>query len=115
MEIELTTESRFRIRARAAAKAGFRVFPVRPRSKAPAISGWQSKATKDKKVIDSFWADHPDANIGVVTGGKLGLIVIDVDGDAGRQSLADLKQQHGRLPRTVKVLTPRGSHLLLPH
>src|SRR6202040_4156051 len=24
--------------------------------------------------------------------------------------LADLTQQHGRLPRTVKVLTPRGRH-----
>jgi putative DNA primase/helicase len=106
----LTTKRSLLSAARAAAQAGFRVFPVRPRSKAPAIIGWQSKATKDKKVIDFFWADHPEANIGVATGGKLGLLVLDVDGDEGGQSLADLRQQHGRLPRTVKVLTPRGKH-----
>ncbi len=74
------------------------------------ITGWQTKATEDKNAVETFWASHPDANIGVVTGGKLGLFVLDVDGDMGRQSLADLRQQHGRLPRTVKVLTPRGSH-----
>jgi putative DNA primase/helicase len=46
----------------------------------------------------------------VVTGGNLGLVVLDVDGDDGRQSLADLQQQHGRLPRTQLVRTPHGRH-----
>jgi len=100
----------FKRAARAAAKAGFRVFPIRPGSKSPAIKGWKAKASNDKNAVDAFWADHPDANIGVAAGGKLGLLVLDVDGDDRRQSLADLKQQHGRLPRTVKVLTPHGSH-----
>ena len=87
------TKGSFKRAARAAARAGFRVFPIRPRSKFPAIKGWQEKATTDKKAIDSFWAGHPDANIGVAAGGKLGLFVLDVDGDDGRQSLAELKQK----------------------
>ena len=96
--------------ARHAAKAGFRVFPLQPGRKLPAIKGWQEKATEREDEVDRFWAAHPNANIGIATGGGLNLFALDIDGDEGRQSLVDLEQQHGSIPETVMVHTPRGTH-----
>jgi putative DNA primase/helicase len=96
--------------ARDAVNAGFTVFPVTPGAKKPEISGWQEAATDSLKGVDRLWAVHPHANIGVMTGGELGLFVLDVDGDEGRQSLVALQERYGRLPRTVVVRSPRGYH-----
>jgi hypothetical protein len=100
----------FRNAARTVARARFKVFPLRPNSKAPAITGWQEVATKSLKAVDRLWAEHPNANIGIATGGKPGLFVLDVDGDKGRRSLKALRKQYGPLPPTVTVRTPRGDH-----
>src|SRR5262249_5210065 len=54
----------------------------------------------------------PDANVGLVTGSASRLLVLDVDGDQGRASLATLEQEHGRLPEGVRVHTPRGGQHL---
>ena len=105
----MTKQITFSKAACAAAKAEFRVFPIRPASKVPAIKGWKKKATRQKDKVDTFWTAHPDANIGIVTGGAW-LFVLDVDGDEGRQSLAALRQEHGSIPETVMVRTPRGKH-----
>jgi len=48
----------------------------------------------------------PDSGIGVRTGHRL--VVLDVDGDAGSDSLDELEQQHGKLPRTVSIKTGGG-------
>jgi putative DNA primase/helicase len=76
----------------------------------PAIKDWQQLATSSPKAIERLWRKHPTANIGILAGGRLGLFVLDVDRDEGRQSLAALQQRHGRMPRTVVVRTPRGAH-----
>jgi putative DNA primase/helicase len=106
----LTTECRFLKHARAAAEAGFRVFPIRPGLKAPALKDWQQIATSSAKAVERLWRDHPTANIGVLTGGRVGLFVLDVDGTEGQRSLKKLERRHGRLPWTVVVRTPHGSH-----
>src|SRR5258708_6730125 len=104
------SDSSFSRHACTAAKAQFRVFPLLPGSKKPAIKGWQSIATSKTRRVKRLWEDQPRANIGVVTGGDTGLFVVDVDGEDGRRSLAALERKHGCLPHTVEVRTPRGRH-----
>ena len=55
------------------------VFPVNPDTKAPLITGWQSRATCDRSGIIDLFKDYPSAAIGLVTGQKSGLVVIDID------------------------------------
>ncbi len=62
--------------ALAAAARGFRVFPLVPGTKKPAIEEWQNRATTDAAVIREAWALAP-YNIGIATGG--GLVGIDLD------------------------------------
>ena len=62
---------------------GFFVFPLKPNSKKPAISGWQDAATRNQIQIEKWWRHNPDYNIGIYTG-KFGddggaLLVVDVD------------------------------------
>lgn len=58
----------------------------------------------------------PDANVAGRTGRASGLVILDVDGDEGIASLRDLERQHGPLPTTASVVTPRGgSHFFFAH
>lgn len=58
------------------------------------------------------WAHRwPDANLGVVTGAISGVIVLDIDGREGANTLQDL----GSLPRTWRVSTGDGEHLWFKH
>lgn len=70
------------------AERGFRVFPVRSYSsdggreaKQPHIKGWQHNATFDLNQIESWWAQWPDAAVGLPCGDNAGLTVIDCDID----------------------------------
>lgn len=62
--------------ALAMAARGFRVFPLVPNSKKPAIKEWQKRATTDEATIREWWALRP-FNIGIATG--QGLVGIDLD------------------------------------
>jgi putative DNA primase/helicase len=106
----LSLKTPFLIAALAAAKAEFRVFPVAPASKAPAIKGWHATATSDAKAVKRLWRQHLNANVGIVTGGQAGLFVLDVDGEEGRESLQALRREFGPLPLTVATRTPNGKH-----
>jgi Bifunctional DNA primase/polymerase, N-terminal len=48
-------------------------------------------ATIDAGVITSWWHKMPDANIGVPTGRRSGLVVLDVDGPADLHSLLAIR------------------------
>jgi putative DNA primase/helicase len=61
-------------------------------------------ATTDLANIKAWWRRWPDANIGIATGPTSGIFVLDVDGNAGKASLAELQAEHGRL-------TGKGRHL----
>src|SRR5262249_45057018 len=68
-------------------------------------------ASADLGQIDAWWRDWPDANIGVATGTVSGVVVLDVDGDAGRESLTTLAP----LPDTWRSRTGRGEHVWFAH
>jgi hypothetical protein len=92
------------------ASRGWRVFPLVPRSKRPAIRNYHAAATTDENQIRRWWKTNPQFNIGIATGG--GIVVIDIDGRQGRQSLRVLEEQLGALPQTMQQRTPgQGRHL----
>jgi predicted P-loop ATPase len=76
--------------------------------KHPIESAWQKRATTDKKQIRKWWAAHPDANFGVATGHDSGIFVVDIDGEKGFSSLAELEEKNGKLPETFTVQTGSG-------
>ncbi len=120
-------------------RAGFRVLPVhdvsdgvcscpdpRPngspggkrcpdKGKHPRIGGWQREATGDAAELQRWWDKWPAANVGLAMGGPERLIALDVDGGAGRASLAQLELKHGALPETLTSRSGRvdgGEHRL---
>jgi len=92
------------------AARGWPVHPLAPRSKAGTVEEWGTAASTDPTVIRAWWRQSPDANIGVVTGQRSGLLVLDVDGPEGRASLEGLE-----VPATITGNTGRldgGRHLI---
>ena len=87
--------------ALAYAARGWRVHPLRPRDKLPKLKQWPERASTDPDTIRRWWAKEPTANIGIATGS--GLLVLDVDGDQGRESL-----NGHHLPPTVTARTGGG-------
>ena len=74
-------------------------------------------ATTDAATIRRWWAQFPMANVGIATGQRSGLVVLDVDpAKGGEEGLRDLEAQHGPLPATVMALTGGGgTHYLFRH
>ena len=68
--------------ALAHAKNGFYIIPLVQNSKKPLISDWQNRATTNPLQIDSWWSEHPNANIGIACEVS-NLIVIDLDTSKG--------------------------------
>lgn len=99
-------------KALAASRAGFAVFPLAPGSKKPlAGSAGLLEATRDEAQIRAWWETNPDANIGIAAGDSL--LIIDVDAHkGGEETLAALEFEHGLLPDTLTVNTPRGGRHL---
>ena len=91
------------------AARGLHVFPCKPKGKKPLVPGWPDTATTNEQQIRRWWGQWPNANIGVVTGKKSGLAVLDIDPrHGGDDSLSHLEQQYGKLPDTPMVLTGGG-------
>ena len=116
-------EIRLADRAAKLAEAGFQVFPAygvvdgrcecgNPRcespGKHPAVKGWREQASSDPRRVREWWYQHEGRNPAVATG--KGLVVLDVDGKEGAETLRRLEEEYGALPPTPCVLTGRGKH-----
>lgn len=64
------------------AKNGLYVIPLVENSKRPLISDWQNRATTNPLQIESWWNEHPNANIGIACEVS-NLIIIDLDTSKG--------------------------------
>ncbi len=97
------------------AQRGYRVFPLLPGCKEPAIPKRDGghgclDATTDIAIIESWWRSYPSANVGIATG--RGLLVIDVDPRHNAKWLDSLNSLD--LPQTFTVRTAGGGwHLYL--
>jgi len=76
--IKTIDQNSLKAAALAHAKNGFYVIPLVENSKRPLISDWQNRATTNPLQIDSWWTEHPNANIGIACEVS-NLIVIDLD------------------------------------
>lgn len=79
--------------------------------KHPRTKNGVKDATKDPEKIQAWWTRWPNSNIGLATGEISGRVVLDVDikkGKRGEQSLADLEQEFGALPKTLTSQTGSG-------
>lgn len=92
------------------AEQGLKVFPLTPGTKVPFKGSNGCKgASSNHDVVDGWWSDSPDANIGLATGHLVD--VVDIDGPDGVRSFLQVADD---LPHVFgKVLTPRagGMHL----
>lgn len=61
------------------ANLGIPVFPCVPGGKQPLTPNGFHDATSSARVVYSWWQNHPEANIGLPTGARTGVVVVDVD------------------------------------
>jgi len=90
------------------AAKGWPVFPCAVRGKKPLTPNGLKDATTALAQVRAWWAQTPSANIGVATGP---VVVVDIDGAAGENSLAALVATHGELPPTLESRTGKGRHI----
>jgi Bifunctional DNA primase/polymerase, N-terminal/Primase C terminal 1 (PriCT-1) len=100
------------------ARRGLRIHPCRPDEKLPLLEDWPHRATLDPHTIASWRRRWPHANVAIATGGAMRLLVVDVDPDQGGEAaMAELEREHGSMPVTAEVITPRGGrhiYLIVP-
>lgn len=93
-------------------------------AKRPRGVQWQMRASADRETITSFWTgdgEYPPTkrgdvfrfapvtaprNVGIATSGEM--FVLDIDGDAGAEWLAEFEAEHGPLPMTCLSVTGSG-------
>lgn len=89
------------------AERGFYVFPCTPNAKTPATSNGVHDATLDPEQIDAWWSENPSYNVAVAPA-RSAMFVLDSDPPLGEETIASLELDHGLLPTTLTVRTPRG-------
>lgn len=102
--------------AREYAQKGWQAFPLKPRDKIPFVK-WTEVATCDVAMLNGWFDNYPDANIGIACGQRSGIIVLDVDaGHGGYDSLTKLIDKYGALPQTTVSKTGSGGeHIFFKH
>lgn len=95
--------------ARRLATCGFATIPIPAGQKRPSLKGWPGLATTDETAHRGWFGSGLPSNIGIATGEKSNVFVLDVDvKDGGLASLAALEAEHGALPATPQQDTPTG-------
>lgn len=77
--------------------------------KHPRTSHGVKDATTERDHIEAWWTQWPEANISIATGKESGLLVLDVDPrHGGNESLQDLEETYGSLPKTIEAVSGGG-------
>jgi hypothetical protein len=87
------------------ASQGWTVFPC-DQAKRPLVPGGFQSASCDPARIRQWWTQHPRALIGAAV--PRSFAVLDIDGEAGRTTLAELEYEHDPLPVTLTCRTGGG-------
>lgn len=95
--------------ARRYAACALATVPIPYGEKSPRLYGWPRLASKDAGQLQSWFSAGLPSNLGIATGEVSGVFAFDVDvKDGGLETLAELEQQHSKLPATPTQLTPTG-------
>lgn len=100
------------------AARGWSVIPVEPGGKRPIVPWLELQRRRAaREEIEAWFAQRPEANVGIVTGAISGLVVLDVDAArGGSQSVENWALRYGPLPPTVEALSGGGGrHLYFQH
>ena len=83
--------------------------------KHPLIKGWRQEATTSSQKVNDWWRRWPNAGVGIATGPRSNLLVVDIDPKyGGDESLQKLESAYGELPKNFHVRTGGGgSHIYL--
>ena len=81
------------------ARAGLPVFPLAGKIPYHGTHGHRD-ATTDEAAVAQMWAERPKANIGLATGRRSGIIVLDMDVPEGYYGLQELQARYAPLPDT---------------
>jgi hypothetical protein len=93
------------------AKRGWFVFPLAARGKTPVTKRGMLDASTDVGIVEAWWEQRPQANIGVACGPS-GLLVVDLDGEEpAARTWANLAAHHGGHAKTLVARTGKGFHL----
>ena len=85
------------------------VIPLHERSKKPVFLEWQNIATTDESMITKWWTQQPLCNVGIATGRKSDMFVLDVDPkNGGDESYETLIARHGQFDDTWTQITGSG-------
>ena len=82
---------------------GWYIHPLN--GKIPLLKNWQNQASIDPVVVKQWFEEWSHASLGVVTGACSNLLVLDIDGEEGKNSIVGLE-----LPNTLSAITSRGTH-----
>ena len=97
-------------------RLGLAVLPCAGKSPIIRRGRGVSDATKDPAIIRRWWEKYPFANIGIATGAESGIVIVDVDGDAGRAPHAQLEACYRPLPEAPRQVTGSGGlHLVFAY
>jgi hypothetical protein len=88
--------------ARKYLELGYSVIPIRPKAKEPLIkwSEYTQRYATEKEI--SQWFESDENNVGIVTGKLSGLLVLDVDGKEGLESLQKISLSSNTIAATGK-------------
>lgn len=97
-------------------KQAMNIFPLAENGKVPTGGSRGFKeATTDESQIREWWEANPEANIGIATGEKNGILVIDIDTHADKNGYASIKRleaELGALPHSWSAYTTTGGQHL---
>lgn len=79
--------------------------------KHPRIERWKGSATSDLATIRRWWTTWPEANIGIATGKKSNLVVIEVVGEQGAENFRRLCEEHNHTRATLTAVSASGRQL----
>jgi hypothetical protein len=96
------------------AKRGRPVFPCEQGGKKPLTPNGHLDATTDPRKIHMWWNRHPDANIGIPTGKRSGILAVDHDTyKEGTASLKEVEAILGPVSKGVTIATGSGGRQYL--
>ncbi|WP_341984049.1 bifunctional DNA primase/polymerase [Rossellomorea oryzaecorticis] len=83
--------------------------------KHPRVQNGVKEASKDIDQINEWFSKPYESNIGLPTGKINNIIVVDIDGEQGEESIKELQDKYDELPETVEAITGKGRHLFFKY